>query len=171
MSEVSVPRAIEEDEREQIEVWREGITMALYISLSQLAVMTAMSAQQASTNTTLGLTVALTTVGLVLAHQVAFRMSSRLVAQGSKLEPLAPRIMRAQLIGGGAVTLLAVLPIVMFGPDAYKWSIALLLLFVMVVGYLVARSAPRSRVRSLLYVVVVAVIVIGVLAVKSLVGH
>lgn len=145
--------------------------MALYISLSQLAVMTAMPAQEASANATLALTVALTTVGLVFAHQVAFRMSSRLVARGSTLEPLASRVLRAQLVGGFAVTLLAVLPILIFGSGAYRWSIALLLLFVMVVGYLVARSAPHSRVRSLMYVVVVAVIVIGVLAVKSLVHH
>jgi hypothetical protein len=151
MSDVNVPRAFDEDEREQTEVWREGITMALYISLSQLAVMTAMPAQEASANTKLALTVALTTVGLVLAHQVAFRMSSRLVAPGSRLEPLAP--------------------ILICGPDAYLWSIGLLLLFVMVVGYLVARSAPYSRLRSLIYVLVVAVIVIGVLAVKSLVNH
>lgn len=171
MSEVSVSPAFDEEERERTEVWREGFTMALYISLSQLAVMTAMPAQGAGANTNLALTVALTTVGLVLAHQVAFRMSSRLVAPGSKLEPVAPRVMRAQLIGGGAVTLLAVLPILILGPDAYLWSIGLLLLFVMVVGYLVARSAPYSRLRSLVYVGVVAVIVIGVLAVKALVNH
>lgn len=171
MSDVSVSLSFDEAERERMEVWREGITMALYISLSQLAVMTAMPAQEASENATLALTVALTTIGLVLAHQVAFRMSSRLVAPGSKLEPLAPRVLRAQLLGGGAVTLLAVLPILIFGPDAYHWSIGLLLLFVMVVGYLVGRSAPYSRIRSLAYVVVVAVIVVGVLAVKSLVNH
>lgn len=171
MSEVTVPMTIDESARERAEVWREGITMALYISLSQLAVMTAMPAQEARTDTKLALTVALTTLGLVLAHQLAFRMSSRLVAAGSTLEPLAPRVMGAQLVGGGAVTLLAVLPILIFGPDAYLWSIALLLLFVMVVGYTAARSAPRSRLRSLLYVAVIAVLVIGVLAVKALVNH
>ena len=171
MGEVSLSHAFDEDERERTEVWREGITMALYISLSQLAVMTAMPAQEATAKTTLALTGALTTVGLVLAHQVAFRMSAKLVAPGSKLEPLAPRVLRAQSVGGGAVTLLAVLPILVFGPEAYLWSIVLLLLFVMVVGYLVARSAPHSRIRSLLYVAVVASVVIGVLAVKSLVNH
>ena len=41
----------------------------------------------------------------------------------------------------------------------------------MVVGYLVARSAPHGRLRSLVYVIVVAVVVIAVLAVKSLVNH
>jgi hypothetical protein len=171
MSEINVAGALDEHERERVEVIREGITMALYVSLSQLAVMTALPSQEASTDSKLALTVALTSVGLVLAHQVAFRMSSKLVAPGSKLEPLAPRLLRAQLLGGAAVTVLAVLPILLFGPAAYNWSVGLLLLFVMVVGYLVARSAPHGRVRSLVYVLIVAVAVIAVLAVKSLVSH
>lgn len=162
---------LSEADRERAEVWREGITMSLYVSLSQLAVMTALPAAETAANTALGMTVALTTIGLVLAHQVAFRMSSRLVARGSKLEPIAPRVLRAQLIGGGAVTALAVAPIALFGPSAYKWSIVLLLLFVMAVGYLVARSAPYSRLKSLIYVGAVALTIIGVLAVKSLVAH
>lgn len=171
MTEPNLVHAFDEHEREKSEVWREGITMALYISLSQLAVMTAWPKAEASADSKLALTVALTTIGLILAHQVAFRMSSRLVAPGSTLEPIAPRILRAQLLGGGLVTVLAVLPILLFGPEAYSWSIALLLLFVMAVGYLVARSRPSSRLRSLTYVFFVALIVIGVLLVKSLVGH
>lgn len=171
MGEVNLPAAFDEGERERTEVWREGITMALYVSLSQLAVMTALPSREASADSKLALTVALTSVGLVLAHQLAFRMSSKLVAPGSRLEPLAPRLLRAQLLGGAAVTLLAVVPILVFGPAAYKFSVGLLLLFVMVVGYLVSRSAPHGRVRSVLYVIVVAVAVIAVLAVKSLVSH
>lgn len=171
MDEALEPAEVTEEEREKLEVIREGVTMALYISLSQLAVMAAMPQQEASTDSSLALTVALTAVGLVLAHQLAFRMSSRLVAKGSKLEPLAPRLLRAQLLGGAAVTLLAVLPILIFGPDAYQWSMGLLLLFVMVVGYLVARSVPRSRTRSLVYVLLVGAAVIAVLLVKSLVHH
>ncbi len=116
MTEVDGAGALGEREREHAEVWREGITMALYVSLSQLAVMTALPGQEASTDSKLALTVALTSVGLVLAHQVAFRMSAKLVAQGSKLDALAPRLLRAQLLGGAAVTVLAVLPIVLFGP-------------------------------------------------------
>jgi hypothetical protein len=145
--------------------------MALYISLSLLAVMAAMPSQEASENSSLALLITLTTVGLVFAHQVAFRMSSRLVAPGSKLEPLAPRLLRAQLIGGAAVTALAVAPVLIFGPVAYRWSMGLLLLFVMVVGYLVARSAPYTRTRSLIYVLVVLLVAIAIIAVKSLVGH
>lgn len=153
------------------EIWREGVTMALYISLSQLAVMTALPTAVAVQDEELALTTLLTSVGLILAHQVAFRMSSRLVAPGSKLQPEAPRLLRAQLVGGGVVTLLAVLPIWLFGPGAYRISIALLLAFVMAVGYFVARSTPVSRPRALAYVIFVGVIVVGVLAVKSLVHH
>ena len=161
----------DEEERERLEVIREGVTMALYISLSLLAVMAAMPAQEASENSSLALLIALTSVGLVFAHQVAFRMSSRLVAPGSKLEPLAFRLLRAQLIGGAGVTALAALPVLIFGPVAYHWSMWLLLLFVMAIGYLVARSASYSRTRSLLYILVVLAAAVAVLAVKSLVGH
>lgn len=165
------PAAAVDAPHERAEIWREGFTMALYISLSQLAVLSALPSDAVTGGTTLALTIALTSVGLVLAHQVAFRMSSRLIAEGSRLEPVAPRILRAQLAGGAFVTLLAVLPVLLFGADAVRWSAVLLLLFVLGVGYLVARSTPLSRARSLLYVSGVAVVVIGVLLVKSLVGH
>ena len=165
------PAAAVDAPHERAEIWREGLTMALYISLSQLAVLAALPSDAVTAGSTLALTIALTSVGLVLAHQVAFRMSSRLIAEGSRLAPVAPRILRAQLAGGALVTLLAVLPVLLFGPGAVRWSALLLLLFVLGVGYLVARSAPMSRARSLLYVAGVAVVVIGVLAVKSLVGH
>jgi hypothetical protein len=144
--------------------------MALYVSLSQLAVMTALS-PDGSASSEVALTVLGTSLGLVLAHQIAFRMSSRLVAEGSRLESHAPALLRAQVVGGAVVTGLAVVPIVVFGAGAYRLSMALLLAFVMVVGYLVARSAPVSRARALLYVAFVAVVVVVVLAVKSLVAH
>jgi hypothetical protein len=161
----------DEAERERNEVVREAVTMALYVSLSQLAVLTALPLDQAAERATLAWTIALTSVGLVLAHQLAFRMSSRLITKGSALEPLAPRILRAQLVGGAVVTLLAVVPVLVLGTDAIRLSAALLLLFVMVVGYAVARSAPASRLRSLAYVGGVVVLVGAVLAVKGLVGH
>jgi len=160
-----------EEEREKAELWREGITMALYVSLSQLAVMMALPSDQIDQENRLALTVALTSVGLIFAHQVAFRMSSRLVARGSKLDALAPRLLRVQLIGGGTVTVLAALPILLFGNGAYRFSMGLLLLFVMGVGYYVSRTAPSSRARSLVYVLIVAAVVIAVLATKSLVSH
>ena len=163
--------AARDDEPEESEIWREGITMALYISLSQLAVMVALPTQQMQDASNLALTVALTSVGLILAHQLAFRLSTRLVSKDSSVGPRDLRLLRAQLIGGAAVTLLAALPILLFGDGAYRISLGLLLLFVMMVGYLAARSAPMSRPRSLAYVLVVGVLVVAVLFVKNLVSH
>ena len=156
---------------ERAELWREAVTMALYVSLSLLAVMTAMSSEDARANSSLAATVALISLGLVLAHIVAFSLSTRLVTPSSQLEGIAPRLIGAQIVGGIAVTVLAALPIVVFGPAAYTASIAILLAFVLLVAYLVARSGGRSAVRSLTYVAIIAVVVLLVLWVKSLAGH
>ena len=59
----------DEEERERNEVVREAVTMALYVSLSQLAVLTALPRDQATEDATLAWTIALTSVGLVLAHR------------------------------------------------------------------------------------------------------
>ncbi len=154
-----------------LEEWREGLTMALYVSLSLLAVILAVPTPQDDERTRLTLTIVLTSVGLVLAHQVAFRMSARLLAPGGRLDGHANRSVQAQLVGGAAVTALAALPVLLLGADALWLSVVLLLVFVLGVGYLVARSAGRGVARSLLYVLAIGVVVVGVLVVKSLVGH
>jgi hypothetical protein len=41
----------------------------------------------------------------------------------------------------------------------------------MVVGYLIARSRPTGRLRSMGYVLSIALAVVAILFVKSLVGH
>ena len=102
------------------EIQREGLTMALYISISLLAVMAALPAPQTQSRVTLALTLLLASVGLVLAHQIAFRLSSRLVQPGSTLDPAGVRLLTAQLIGGAAVTAIAVVPVLLFGAAAYR---------------------------------------------------
>lgn len=145
---------------------REGLTMALYISLSLLAVMVAMPVSDHPE-----LTITLTSLGLILAHQVAFRLSSRLVHQG-RLGTANVELLTAQLIGGLAVTAIAVIPVLLF-PDRLGVALAelLLLVFVAVVGYAAARTVPVGRTRALLYVSVVVVVVLTVLWVKNLAPH
>ena len=156
---------------ERTEIWREGITMSLYISLSLLAVISAFPTESAESYYSLAWAIALTSIGLVMAHQVAFRMSSRLIAANSKLQTHAGRILTAQLIGGAFVTVLALVPALLLGNSAFFISLGALFIFVMIVGYLVARSRPTSRIRSLGYVASVAVVVIVILWVKSLAGY
>jgi hypothetical protein len=156
---------------EEVEVWREGITMSLYISLSQLAVISALPDATENSDFSLPWAIALTSVGLVLAHQVAFRMSSRLLNAGSKLHDNARDVLVAQFIGGALVTLLALIPALILGDSAYFVSLGVLFIYVMTVGYLIARSRPTSRIRALGYVASVALAVAAILFVKGMIDH
>lgn len=118
----------------------------------------------------MGLTILVTAIALLLAHQLAFRMSTRLVNRGL-LDDAGRRLLAAQLAGGLATAVVAALPVLLFGAEGVVVSELLLLAFVAMTGYRTARSVPTSRTRALGYVAVIIVAVIGVLLVKSLVGH
>ncbi len=152
------------------EVIHEAVTMALYVSLSLLAVLLATPTSVEESSPQLALTVFLTAVALVLAHQVAFRLSTRLLNRGL-IDEGSLRLLVAQVIGGISVAALAALPVLLFGTDGLRVSAVLLIILVAVVGYITARSVPVGRLRAVLYVGVVVLAVGLVLAVKSLVGH
>ncbi len=144
--------------------------MALYISLSLLAVLIATPTSAEESSTQLAVTVALTAIALILAHQVAFRLSTRLLNRGL-LDNDSLRLLGAQAAGGIAVVVLATVPILVLGASGLRIAAALLITLVAVVGYVTARSVPVSRTRALLYVGVVVFAVGLVLVVKALVGH
>lgn len=150
---------------------REAVTMALYLSLSLLAVLLAIptSGDKASEDP-VGL-IFLTAVGLLVAHLLAFGISSRLVSRGD-LDAEARLIAFAQIAGGALVVALVMLPMVFFdAPTSIQVAQALLLAFVAGVGYTAARQSDATRLRALLYVGVVVVSVLIVLALKAAVGH
>ncbi len=151
---------------------REGVTMALYISLSLLAVLVALpSSLDPGAAARPALTIFLTSVGLILAHTLAFRLSTRLVDHG-RLSAANLELLGAQLIGGLAVTAVAVIPVLLIGgPAGVRVAELLLIAFIAVVGYAAARSVPLSRPRALLYVAIIVVLSLGVLWVKNLVHH
>ena len=155
-----------------IELTREALTMALYLSLSLLAVLIALPVVQKHQDHSwqAAWTVFATGIGLLLAHHLAFRLSSRLVSEGL-LTPESRRALKAQLVGGVPVAVLASVPVLLFGEDPGE-NIAILLLgaFVVLVGYRSARHRA-SPLRSLAYSVLVVAAALGVLAVKSLVAH
>lgn len=145
---------------------REGLTMALYISLSQLAVMVALPVTGNP-----AAVITLTSLGLILAHQLAFRLSSRLVEQG-RVSAANVELLGAQLAGGLAVTVVAVVPVLLLpAPSGVPVAELLLLAFVAVVGYAAARTVPLRRVRALAYVTGVVAATLAVLWVKNLGPH
>ncbi|MFN8127100.1 MAG: hypothetical protein U0R64_11405 [Candidatus Nanopelagicales bacterium] len=158
------------DTVDQLEWFHEATTMALYIGLSLLAVLVAQQGVTTESASTLWLTVFVTAIGLLLAHQVAFRLSTRLVNRGL-LDAGALRLLGAQLAGGLVAAVIASLPVLLLGPSGILVSEALILAMVAITGYRVARQVPTSRFRALLYVGFIVVIVLGVLAVKGLAGH
>jgi len=153
------------------EAWREAVTMALYLSLSLLAVILATSPQAGESRSELAVTLLLTTLGLLIAHILAFAVSSRLVSQG-QLDAESRRSIGAQAGAGLVVAVVVTLPIVLLSPDiSLKVTEFLLLGFVCAVAFMAARQAGVSKGRALLYSGVVVVLAVVVLVVKSLVGH
>ena len=150
--------------------FHEAITMALYVGLSLLAVLVAQPPNASPSESDLWLTILITAVALLLAHQVAFRLSSRLVNKGL-LDPTALRLLAAQSAGGMCVAVVAALPVLVWGTSGIPVSEGLILAFVAATGYRAARLVPASRPRALFYVGLVVVVVIGVLVIKGLVAH
>ena len=150
------------------ETVREAVTMALYLSLSLLAVLLAVPA---STDEDPVALVVLTALGLLVAHLVAFSISSRLVSEGV-FDAESRRVAAAQVAAGLAVVALVTVPMLLFdAPTSLYVAQALLVLVVVGVGYLAARAARASVLRSVAYVAVVVLAVACVLVLKALVGH
>ena len=151
---------------EKRETVREAVTMALYLSLSLLAVLLAVPTTVQEDPVAL---VVLTAVGLLVAHLLAFTISSRLVSEGV-LDAESRRIAAAQILSGLGVVVLVTIPMLLFdAPTSLYVAEALLLL--VAVGYLAAKAARASTLRSVVYVAVVVGSVLVVLALKAMVGH
>ena len=149
------------------EFWREAVTMALYLSLSLLAVLVAVPTQGEDP---VGLLI-LTAIGLLVAHLLAFAISSRLVTKGV-FDAEARRIAGAQVAGGVAVIVLVTLPLLLLdAPASLQVAQGLMVALVAGVAYLAARQANVGRGRALLYTAVVVLSVSVVLILKAAVGH
>ena len=150
---------------------REAITMALYVALSLLAVMVAVPHEQLAGVGSPALVVALTSLGLILAHVVAFRISSQFVHYGL-LTPEAVRLIGAQLGGGLLVTIVACVPLILLeGVRALQVAEIALLLVITGVAYAASRRSGTSHVRSVVHAVGVVVVVAVVLILKNVVVH
>lgn len=151
---------------------KEASTMALYVSVSLLAALTALAEADEQTHPAVLGVVWGTTMGLAVAHLFAFRVSAKLVAQGSF--PVEDRIAAAgQLAGAAAVAALCTGP-VLWLPSTAELDVAriALALFVAAVGYVVAHAHGSSRSRAILYGVTLFVVAVVVALLKNVLsGH
>ena len=142
--------------------------MALYIALSLLAVMFALPVSVSSAaGASHAAILFVTAIGLLIAHQLAFRLSARLAHGNLATEHM--ELLAAQLIGGMAVTVVAVLPVLVIGGQTgLRVAELALIAFIAVVGYIAARGIPVSRPRALLYVAGVVALTLVIIVLKDL---
>ncbi|MDD2859098.1 MAG: hypothetical protein PHU75_10545 [Candidatus Nanopelagicales bacterium] len=156
--------------RGRTEEWREGVTMAIYVNLSLLAVLLVIPDEEEQTNIELTLTVLATAIGLLVAHHVAFRLSSRLMHAG-EVRHDTKRLMLAQTLGGATAAGIAAVPVLIMGENGLWVSDLLLLVFVCIIGFVASRSGGASVPRALGYVALLVLIVLGVVILKLATMH
>jgi hypothetical protein len=130
--------------------WVEATTMALYVSIALLAALAAVHPESATRQHTLVLIWG-TTLGLAVAHYVAFRLASH-VARGRELSRHDVAIAGVQLIGALLVPLVCTITEVLFADDDDAIDVAEFTIagVLGVTGYLSARGNGASRGRAAL---------------------
>lgn len=145
--------------------------MALYITISLLAVLAAVPDGDRSSIVVLGLIWG-TATGLTLAHLLAFRLSARLVSAG-RLEPHERMAIGAQALASASVAALASLPLLLAAGNAgLEVSRMLLAGFVGLCAYGAGRQSGGTRRRAVIYAAGTVAVAVAVALVKNaLTGH
>ena len=150
---------------ERRELPRYAVEMALYVALSLLAVEVALPRDMEEHETVaVAITLAVTALGLLTAHWLAFRVSARLES-GGLVDREQLSILGAELAGAAVVVLLTVLPILILPPPRGLF-VSQLTMLALIAGVAYAAARPTaSRTRSTLYsaaVVIGAAIVVAI---------
>lgn len=163
--------AATESHAERLELAREAVMMAVYVSLSLLAVVFVTPIDSGTSRLEHAVSIFLTALGLVVADMVAFTIANRLIYSGD-LDHLTPRVRAAQALGGLSVAVLATIPVLLLPLDVSgKIDFALLGLLIAGTGFWALRRTGASLLAATGYVVGLAAVVLGVIALKVLTHH
>jgi hypothetical protein len=159
----------EADHEHRDHLRKEAWTMGLYVTVCLLAGLTALESVIAVPGRVIGLVWG-TTVGLALAHLFAFRIAGRLVHDG-RLSKSDQIVSAVQLAAAAAIALVVSIPVLIAPPATeLDWARYTCAGIIGVVGYGVARSADKSRIRAVLFGVGVLALAIIIAAVKHALG-
>ncbi len=153
------------------ELRKEALTMALYVAICLMAAFIAIPESAVEHTNEVGLIWGVT-IGLAIAHWFAFRVSARMVGAGT-VSSSDVELAGAQLLGAAGVAV-AVSVGVLLLPDSAEFEGAgyLLAALISLIGYAVARSAGGTRMRAMVYALVVLVGAVAIAVVKNLLaGH
>jgi hypothetical protein len=165
------------DHASERELWREAVTMVLYVSLVLLAELTVLPARGSGEDFS-GISGAQllaviwgTTIGLAVAHLFAFRLAVRAFgagrAGGADLE-----VALAQLAGAAAVALVASIPVILMPDELEQRSVHVVLAVeIGLVGFLVARIAGQRRWSAAMFGLTALLLGMVVVAVKVALDH
>ncbi len=153
------------------ELRREALTMALYVAICLMAGFIAIPVSAIEHTNVVGLIWGVT-IGLALAHWFAFRVSARMVGAGT-VRSSDVELAGAQLLGAAGVAAVVSVGVLLL-PDSAEFEGAgyLLAALISLTGYAVARNAGATRVRAVVYALVVLVGAVAIAVVKNLLaGH
>src|SRR5262245_27255313 len=157
------------------EVFREAITMVLYVSVVEIAELSALPEEHFAhgrvTGAVAGQLLAIlwgTAVGLAIAHWFAFQFAAPLF-RGERPNRLAVAIGLGQVAGAVLVAAVSSLPVLLLSNvRAQETTGDVPAVLIGVVAYVVSRIAGRPRVVSLLYGVTALALGVAVALVKSI---
>jgi hypothetical protein len=146
------------DREARTEIFREAVTMVLYVSVVEIAELAAIPEQHFATGRVSGPVGASllaivwgTAVGLAIAHWFAFRLAAP-AFRGERPTRLDSYIGLAQAGGAMLVAAVSSIPVLLFSDlRAQETTGDVPALVIGIVGYLIARSTGRSRLTSVFY--------------------
>lgn len=165
------------DHASEREVWREAVTMVLYVSLVLLAELTVLpdrgSGEDFSgiSGSQLLAVIWGTTIGLAVAHLFAFRLAVRAFGSG-RASRADLEVALAQLAGAAAVAVVASIPVILLPDEIEQRSVHVVLAVeIGLVGYLVARVAGQRRWSAAMFGFTALLLALVVVAVKVALVH
>ena len=163
------------DTHAQTELWREAVTMALYVSVIEIAELAALPEEHFAHGRVTGpvggallLVLWGTAVGLALAHWFAFRIAAP-AFRGERPTRLDTYVGLAQFTGAAFVAAVSTIPVlVLSNVRGQEFTGDVPAAIIGVIGYFLARSAGRPRIAAAFYGVTALALGVLVAAVKSI---
>ncbi len=136
-------------ESERREVFREAVTMMLYVSILLLAEMASLPESNDGSHAFHGRALLAliwgTALGVAAAHWFSFRLAARLFSPDGEVNETDVLIGIAQIAGAAAVSALCTIPVILVGDDSeLQVTIFVPALVVAAAGFATARTAGRS---------------------------